>query len=198
MSKNKKPADGTHLSDAIRSLQNLLDDVSTKAIDAVDEAVNETTDEEKFEETIEFAHDDTVEVSPVITEPASVDIDSHFDMNIPPALPDEDEEADDVIPTLSETIVAGDIPVLKEIVRLPDGSTIPEPDPGMTLEKAIDSGSLPTPVSDAAEAAADAVQIILARYRGKPLTSDVREEIKSAVTEILNNSPELEIPDSII
>ena len=198
MSKNKKPADGTHLSDAIRSLQNLLDDVSTKAIDAVDEAVNETTDEEKFEETIEFAHDDTVEVSPVITEPASVDIDSHFDMNIPPALPDEDEEADDVIPTLSETIVAGDIPVLKEIVRLPDGSTISEPDPGMTLEQAIDSGSLPTPVSDAAEAAADAVQIILARYRGKPLTSDVREEIKSAVTEILNNSPELEIPDSII
>ena len=198
MSKNKKPADGTHLSDAIRSLQNLLDDVSTKAVDTADEAVNETTEEEKFEETIEFAHDDTVEVSPVITEPASVDIDSHFDMNIPPALPDEDEEADDVIPTLSETIVAGDIPVLKEIVRLPDGSTIPEPDPGITLEKAIDSGSLPTPVTDAAEAAADAVQIILARYRGKPLTSDVREEIKSAVTEILNNSPELEIPDSII
>ena len=50
-------------------------------------------------------------------------------MNIPPALPDEadDDEMDYVIPTLSETIVAGDIPVLKEIVQLPDGTTIPEP-----------------------------------------------------------------------
>jgi hypothetical protein len=198
MSKNKGTANGTHLSDAIRSLQNLLNDVSTEAVDAADEAVNETTVDEIFEETVEFPHEETIEVDPVTIEPASVDIDSHFDMNIPPALPDEDEEAEDVIPTLSETIVAGDIPVLKEIVRLPDGSTIPEPDPGITLEQAIDSDSLPTPVSDAAEAAADAVQIILARYRGKPLTSDVREEIKSAVTEILNNSPELEIPDSII
>lgn len=193
MSKNKKTTDGTHLSDAIRSLQDLLDDVSTEAFDAADEAVDV-----KFEETTEFAPEETSEVNTLTTEPALVDIDSHFDMNIPPALPDEDEEMDGVIPTLSETIVEGDIPVLNEIVKLPDGSTIPEPDPKMTLEMAIHSGSLPTPVSDAGEAAADAVMIILARYRSKPLTPEVREEIKSAVTEILNNSPELDIPDSIV
>ncbi len=193
MSKNKKPADGTHLSDAIRSLQNLLDDVSTDIDDVTDEAVDEP-----FEETTEFTPEETSEVNSVTAEPASTDIDSHFDMNIPPALPDEDEETSDVIPTLSETIVEGEIPVLKEIVKLPDGSTIPEPDPNMTLEMAIHSGSLPSPVSDAAEAAADAVKIILARYRSKPLTSEVREEIKSAVKEILANSPELDIPDSIV
>ncbi len=193
MSKNKKTAGGTHLSDAIRSLQDLLDDVSTEAFDTTDEAVDV-----KFEETTEFAPDETSEVNTLTTEPASFDIDSHFDMNIPPALPDEDEEMNDVIPTLSETIVEGDIPVLNEIVKLPDGSTIPEPDPNMTLEMAVHSGNLPTPVSDAADAAADAVMIILARYRSKPLTPEVRKEIKSAVTEVLNNSPELEIPDSII
>jgi len=193
MSKNKKSANGTHLSDAIRSLQNLLDDVSTEAIDTEGEAVDEN-----FEETTEFAHDATSEFNTEITGPASVDIDSHFDMNIPPALPDEDEVADDVIPTLSESIVEGDIPVLNEIVKLPDGSTIPEPDPGMTLEETIHSGILPTPVSDAAEAAADAVMIILTRFKSKPLTPEVREEIQSAVTEILNNSPELDIPDSIV
>ena len=68
-------------------------------------------------------------------------------MNIPPALPDdEDEEMDYVIPTLSETIVAGDIPVLKEIVMLPDGTTIPEP-AMISLEEALQSGNLPTPDS---------------------------------------------------
>ncbi|MFW2440774.1 MAG: hypothetical protein ACN4GR_15570 [Arenicellales bacterium] len=198
MSKTKGTANGTHLSDAIRSLQNLLDDVSTEAAEATDKSVNETTVDEIFEETIEFTAEETIEINSVATDPASVDIDSHFDMNIPPALPDEDEEMEGVIPTLSETIVEGDIPVLKEIVRLPDGSTIPEPDPDLTLETAIHSGNLPTPISDASEAAADAVQIILARYRAKPLTSEVREEIKSAVTKVLNNYPDLEIPDSII
>ena len=198
MSKNKESASGTHLSDAIRSLQNLLDDVSSEVADTTNGAVNETTVDEIFEETIEFTAEETIEVNPVVTEPASVDIDSHFDMNIPPALPDEDEEMEDEIPTLSETIVEGDIPVLKEIVKLPDGSTIPEPDPDLTLETAIHSGNLPTPISDASEAAADAVQIILARYHSKPFTAEAREKIESAVTEILNNSPELEIPDSIV
>lgn len=198
MSKDKNSANGTHLSDAIRSLQDLLDDVSTEAIDAADNDVGGSTEDEKFEETTEFDAEETSEVASTPTEAALVDIDSHFDMNIPPALPDEDEQADDVIPTLSETIVAGDIPVLNEIVQLPDGSTIPEPDPNMTLEMAIHRGDLPTPVADAAEAAADAVKIILARYPTKPLTSEVREEIKSAIEKILKNSPELEIPDSII
>ncbi len=198
MRKNNKKSDRTHLSDTIRSLQNLLDDVSTEIIDTADDAVIETTSDERFEETTEFTPEETSEVKLVPAEQVLVDIDSHFDMNIPPALPDEDEEIDDVIPTLSETIVEGEIPVLKEIVKLPDGSTIPEPDPNITLEMAIHSGILPTPISDAAEAAADAVQIILARYRSKPLTSEVREEIKSAVAELLSNSPELEIPDSIV
>lgn len=199
MSKDKNSANGTHLSDAIRSLQDLLDDVSTEAIDAAGNDVGGSTEDEKFEETTEFDAEETSEVASTPTEAALVDIDSHFDMNIPPALPDEDEQADDdVIPTLSETIVAGDIPVLNEIVQLPDGSTIPEPDPNMTLEMAIHRGDLPTPVADAAEAAADAVKIILARYPAKPLTSEVREEIKSAIEKILKNSPELEIPDSII
>ncbi len=193
MSKNKKAADGAHLSDAIRSLQDLLDDVSTDAIIAADEAVDE-----KFEETTEFAPEETSEVSTVTEEPAAVDIDSHFDMNIPPALPDEDEQVDDIIPTLSESIVEGDIPVLNEIVKLPDGSTIPEPDPNLTLEMALLADNLPTPISDAAEAAADAVKIILARYHAKPLTSEVREEIKSVIAEVLKKSPELEIPDSIL
>ncbi len=199
MSRDKKTTEGAHLSDAIRSLQNLLDDVSTDSIVPENETVADSAEDEEFQETTEFAPDETGEIHPVIEEPVAVDIDSHFDMNIPPALPDnEDEDEVDAIPTLSETIVEGDIPVLKEIVQLPDGSTIPEPDPNLTLEAAIHSGNLPTPVSDAVEAAADAVQIILARYRSKPLTPEVREKIKSAVTEILINSPELEIPDSII
>jgi hypothetical protein len=198
MSKDKNTADGAHLSDAIRSLQDLLDDVSTDAIDSAEDVVGGTTVDEKFEETTEFDAEETSEVTTVTTDAAPVDIDSHFDMNIPPALPDEDEQNDDVIPTLSETIVEGDIPVLNEIVKLPDGSTIPEPDPNMTLEMAIQSGNLPTPIADAAEAAADAVKIILTRYPTKPLTSEVREEIKSAIEKILKDSPELEIPDSIV
>ena len=68
----------------------------------------------------------------------------------------------------------------------------------ISLDDALQSGNLPTPVSDAAEAAADAVQIILARYRSKPLTPEVRERIISTVTKILINSPELEIPDTIL
>jgi hypothetical protein len=209
MSKNKKPVDDTHLSDAIRSLQNLLDDVSTRPFVAEESAASTTATtensvENKFEETVEFDQEATSTFIPVATDNASaIDIDSHFDMNIPPALPDDEdeeehEEMDDMIPTLSETIVGGDIPVLNEIVQLPDGKTIPEPDPNMTLEMSIQAGGLPTPVSDAAEAATDAVQIMLARYRVKPLTPEVREQLMSAVTEILINSPELEIPDSIV
>jgi len=203
MSQKKIPVKGENLSEAIRSLQNLLDDVSTDQASRVphDTAAAEATIENKFEDTIEFDAESTGAAIPASSEhaiPNAADIDSHFDMNIPPALPgDEVEEMDNVIPTLSETIVAGDIPVLKEIVMLPDGTKIPEP-AMISLEEALQSGSLPTPVLDASEAAADAVQIILARYRGKPLTPEVREKIKAAVTTILINSPELEIPDSII
>lgn len=199
MSKNKKPVDGAHLSDAIRSLQSLLDDVSTDDnITARQDATStDSTDENKFEDTTEFDTDADATASLTSAAADKSDIDSHFDMNIPPALPDEDEDVDDVIPTLSETIVEGDIPVLKEIVRLPDGRTIPEP-PDIDLEEAIKSGNLPTPISDAAEAASDAVQIILARYKSKPLTPEVRQQLISAVKEILINSPELEIPDSIV
>mgnify|MGYP001818460487 CR=1 FL=1 len=200
MSKHKKPVDGAHLSDAIRSLQSLLDDVSAdqNISDEPGEPSTDTTEENKFEDTTEFDPEATDATASLTSAAADkTDIDSHFDMNIPPALPDEDEDVDDVIPTLSETIVEGDIPVLKEIVRLPDGSTIPEP-PDIDLEEAIKSGNLPTPISDAAEAASDAVQIILARYKSKPLTPEVRQQLIAAVKEILINSPELEIPDSIV
>ncbi len=200
MSKNKKPVDGAELSDAIRSLQSLLDDVSTdeNITDRSDASSADTSDENKFEDTTEFDPEATDATASLTSATADkTDIDSHFDMNIPPALPDDDEDLDDMIPTLSETIVEGDIPVLKEIVRLPDGSTIPEP-PDIDLEEAIKSGNLPTPISDAAEAASDAVQIILARYKSKPLTPEVRQQLISAVKQILNNSPELEIPDSIV
>ena len=202
MSNKKKTVDGAHLSDAIRSLQNLLDDVSTEQanITPVEPAVPEAAAVSHFDETTEFDMERTETAIPVAPDDDIVDIDSHFDMNIPPALPDEDDqdEQDDVIPTLSETIVEGDIPVLNEIVQLPDGKTIPEPDPNMTLEMAIQSADLPTPISDASEAAADAVQIILARFHSKKLTPEVREKIKSAVTEILMDSPELEIPETIV
>ena len=202
MSRNKKPVKGANLSDAIRSLQNLLDDVSTDRAAERGKVASPTdySEDNKFEETIEFDSESTGAVVPESSDQASaVDIDSHFDMNIPPALPDEDddEEIEYVIPTLSETIVAGDIPVLKEIVQLPDGTTIPEP-ALISLDEALKSGNLPTPISDAAEAAADAVKIIIGRYHGKPLTPEVREQIIFAVTKILINSPELEIPDSIL
>ena len=201
MSNKKKTVDGAHLSDAIRSLQNLLDDVSTEQanITTAEPTVPEAAAVSHFDETTEFDMERTDIATPVAPDDI-VDIDSHFDMNVPPALPDEDDqdEQDDVIPTLSETIVEGDIPVLNEIVQLPDGKTIPEPDPNMTLEMAIQSADLPTPISDASEAAADAVQIILARFHSKKLTPEVREKIKSAVTEILMDSPELEIPETIV
>jgi len=202
MSQKKKPVKGENLSDAIRSLQSLLDDVSTDQRTLLGTTVSaaESSIDNKFEETLEFDSESTGAAILVSSEEASaVDIDSHFDMNIPPALPDkaDDDEMDDVIPTLSETIVAGDIPVLKEIVQLPDGTTIPEP-AEISLDDALQSGNLPTPVSDAAEAAADAVQIILARYRSKPLSPEVRERIIATVTKILINSPELEIPDTIL
>lgn len=201
MTGKKKSVDGANLSDAIRSLQNLLDDVSANELIAkqagnkADEpaAVEEV---EVYEETVEVPVEDFDEPD-TSARSDEFDIDSHFDMNIPPALPDDDEDEADEIPTLSETIVEGDIPVLKEIVRLPDGSMIPEP-AEISLETAIQNGNLPTPISDAAEAAADAVQIILARYQGKPMTADVREKLMSAIKEILANSPELEIPDSIL
>ena len=203
MSNKKKPVDGAHLSDAIRSLQNLLDDVSAEQINIAETgaASAETVTEPRFDETTEIDMETTHEdLEASFDETTTIAIDSHFDMNIPPALPDEDEQkdAEELIPTLSETIVEGDIPVLNEIVQLPDGNTIPEPDPNMTLEMMIRSGDLPTPISDASDAAADAIQIILARFHSKQLTPEIREQIKSAITEILINSPELEIPETIV
>lgn len=198
MTGKKKSVDGANLSDAIRSLQNLLDDVSANQLIAeqASNKVDEPAAVEEYEETVEVPVEDFDEPD-TSARSDEFDIDSHFDMNIPPALPDDDEDDMDEIPTLSETIVEGDIPVLKEIVKLPDGSMIPEP-AEISLEAAIQNGNLPTPISDAAEAAADAVQIILARYQGKPMTSEVREKLMSAIKEILANSPELEIPDSIL
>ena len=201
MTGKKKSVDGANLSDAIRSLQNLLDDVSANELIAkqagikADEAAA-IEEVEVYEETVEVPVDDFDEpdTSAMSDE---FDIDSHFDMNIPPAQPDEEEDEPDELPTLSESNVEGDIPVLKVIVKLPDGSMIPEP-AEISLETAIQNGNLPTPISDAAEAAADAVQIILARYQGKPMTTEVREKLMSAIQEILANSPELEIPDSIL
>lgn len=200
MTGKKKSVDGANLSDAIRSLQNLLDDVSANQLIA--EQASNKADEpaavqevEEYEETVEVPVEDFDEPD-TSARSDEFDIDSHFDMNIPPALPDDEDDTDE-IPTLSETIVEGDIPVLKEIVKLPDGSMIPEP-AEISLETAIQNGNLPTPISDAAEAAADAVQIILARYQGKPMTIEVREKLMSAIQEILANSPELEIPDSIL
>jgi hypothetical protein len=201
MSNKKKTVDGANLSEAIRSLQNLLNDVSSEQVKVKASKPSATIADTQFDETIEFDMERTDTAIPASTDDGGIiDIDSHFDMNIPPALPDEDEQegAENVIPTLSETIVAGDIPVLNEIVQLPDGEMIPEPDPNMTLEMAIQSGNLPTPISDASEAASDAVQIILARFHSKKLTPEIREQIKAAVTEILMNSPELEIPDTIV
>lgn len=197
MTRKRRSVDGANLSDAIRSLQNLLDDVSTSQViteEASDKSTEDAVDE--YDETVEFPVEEDDEPDTRVRSD-EFDIDSHFDMNIPPALPDDDEDDTDEIPTLSETIVEGEIPVLKEIVKLPDGSMIPEPEE-MSLEMAIQSGNLPTPISDAAEAAADAVQIILARYKGKPMTTEVREKLMLAVKEILANSPELEIPDTIL
>lgn len=150
MSQKKIPVKGANLSEAIRSLQSLLDDVSADQVsrESLEASVIEAPIENKFEETIEFDSDSTGAALPFSSEaagPSAVDIDSHFDMNIPPALPDdEDQEMEDVIPTLSETIVAGDIPVLKEIVMLPDGTKIREP-AMISLEEALQSGDLPTP-----------------------------------------------------
>jgi hypothetical protein len=219
MSNKKTSADDSQLSDAIRSLQNLLDDVRTdrNIVDSAEkkEATgNSSYSSSEMEQTDEFpALDDTDNEQAVLDQTAELsisedtatlkalsetkeafDIDSHFDMNIPPALPD-DEEQD--IPTLSETIVGGDIPVLKEIVKLPDGSTIPEPE-DIDLESAIKSGNLPTPIMDAAEAAADAVQIILARYHSKPMPPETREQLKTIIIEFLGNASELEIPRTIL
>lgn len=229
MNTRRNSSDDGQLSDAIKSLQNLLDDVKTGrniTADKTDARLHdrddtgvaadsqmEQTDEfpaftgkqdagaPEMEETVEFAAAAETGALPVLDEDKTeVDIDSHFDMNIPPALPEdseEEEQPEDFIPTLSETIVNGEIPVLKEIVQLPDGSMIPEPQ-DIDLETALQSDDLPTPVSDAAEAAADAIQIILARYHSKPMTPEIREQLMHVVTEFLVNSPELEIPDSIV
>jgi hypothetical protein len=188
------------LTETILSLQNLLDDVSDESLETAAVSLDRPTagssrpQPRSMDDTSEFS---TTGSMPGLVEPrrSATDIDSHFDMNIPPALPD-DEDAEN-IPTLSDTIVAGEIPVLKEIVRLPDGSVMQEP-PEVSLEEAMSSGSVPTPVGDAAEAAVDAIQIIFNRYHGKTIPVEVREELQQRIIDILKNTPGLDIPDSIL
>ncbi len=62
----------------------------------------------------------------------------------------------------------------------------------------MSSGSVPTPVGDAAEAAVDAIQIIFNRYHGKAIPVEVREELQQRIIDILNSTPGLDIPDNIL
>ena len=67
MSQKKKPVKGANLSDAIRSLQNLLDDVSADQAsrESLEASVIDCSKENKFEETIEFDSDSTGAAIPV-------------------------------------------------------------------------------------------------------------------------------------
>ena len=81
MSQKKKPVKGENLSDAIRSLQSLLDDVSTDRRTLLETTVSsaESPIENKFEETLEFDSESTGAAILVSSDEASaVDIDSHF------------------------------------------------------------------------------------------------------------------------
>jgi len=100
MNKTKKVIDGAQLSDTIRSLQNLLDDVSTEVEDIQEPAPDENSDfapvdvfdeTTQFEETTEFDRTNAAMEVPA-EETGTFSIDSHFDMNIPPALPNVDEQ----------------------------------------------------------------------------------------------------------
>lgn len=195
MTEPKKPApNAAGLSETIRSLQSLLEDVGSAAAPPP----YRTDADSSFETTGEF---ENTAAGPAYGsgDTETFDIDSHFDMFIPPALhgDDEDDDTADDIPTLSQAVAGGDIPVLKDVVQLPDGRQIPAPRE-ISLDEAIAEGNLPKPASDAAEAAADAVHIILRRYECQPLTPEIRAAIIAAVSEILAAHPELEIPDSIV
>ena len=176
----KKPSrkqDG--LSDAIQSLQHLLDDVGNQSSTPILKP-----GEPAFDETGEF--DITgVQDTFVAGEESSVDIDSHFDMNIPPDLPDDEVESTDNIPTLSESIVAGEIPVLMEAVRLPGSDNLDVP--GELDNLPGDTDRPARTLSDATEAAADAVQIILRRYRHEELSPEARQKLEQQVRQFLDN-----------
>ncbi|HBE92839.1 MAG TPA: hypothetical protein DDW55_10035 [Gammaproteobacteria bacterium] len=182
----KKPSRKTEgLTDAIQSLQHLLDDVGTSLSTPVLKP-----GEAKFDETGEF---EITGIQSAYTggEETAIDIDSHFDMSIPPDLPDDERNQTDNIPTLSESIVEGDIPVLMEAVRLPGGRTIEIPSDGQ--EKQARTGDdAEHAISDATEAAGDAVQIILKRYRCEQLSQDARDRLEQQVRQLLEN----EIRDS--
>jgi len=179
MNDDSKPRRKTEgLTSAIKSLQHLLDDVGA------DEGKPAAAQGVIFEETGEFELTSSLNAFDDEETDDLALVDSHFDMSIPPALPDDDLEQTDNIPTLSETIVDGEIPVLMEAVRLPEGPAI-EP-AGKEKEysdqpvKDID----PT-IADATEAACDAVQIILRRYRHAALTPEERNTLETLVQEFL-------------
>jgi hypothetical protein len=173
----KKPAHSTEgLSDAIKSLQHLLDDVGTS------KAASGAPLQDPFEETGEFEL--TGAIKALGGDDDAQAIDSHFDMSIPPALPGDDLEATDNIPTLSESIVSGEIPVLMEAIRLPEGKTIDVPS-GRHEQPAADA--TPPAILDATEAAGDAVQIILRRYNHEPLSPQCRQQLESLVREYLES-----------
>ena len=182
MKQPKKPSRKTEgLSDAIQSLQHLLDDVGTQHSTPILKP-----GEPAFDETGEF------EISGIqdafdAGEPTLVDIDSHFDMNIPPDLPEGETEITDNIPTLSESIVEGDIPVLMEAVRLPGGETLSVPGEHSPAGTAPGSDDPERTLSDATEAAGDAVQIILRRYRHQELSSEARATLERQIRQVLEN-----------
>jgi hypothetical protein len=169
----KKPSRKTEgLNNAIQSLQHLLDDVGTSQATPILKP-----GEGVFEETGEF------EITGIQD---AVDIDSHFDMSIPPDLPDGEFNQTDNIPTLSESIVAGEIPVLMEAVRLHEGSTI-DISSGSQSQQTNTDDDTNHAILDATEAAGDAVQIILRRYHCDPLSQDAREKLEQQVRQFLEN-----------
>lgn len=175
----KKPSRKNEgLSDAIQSLQHLLDDVGTQPSTPIIKPGEPT-----FDETGEFEISGARD-SFVAGENSSVDIDSHFDMNIPPDLPDDEAESTDNIPTLSESIVAGEIPVLMEAVRLPGSENIAVP--GEMDDLSDDADRPARTLADATEAAADAVQIILRRYRHEELSPEARQKLEQQVRQFLD------------
>ena len=181
MKEPKKPNRKTEgLTDAIQSLQHLLDDVgASKATPILKPG------EVPFDETGEF------EITGIQSafgsgEETAVDIDSHFDMSIPPDLPDDEFNQADNIPTLSESIVEGEIPVLMEAVRLPEGKTIDIPAGSQDDNLSTGEGAAPA-IADATEAAGDAVQIILKRYQLDQLSQEARLKLEHQVRQFLEN-----------
>lgn len=174
--KNRPSSEG--LTDAIKSLQHLLEDVGTSQDTPILKPGSDM-----FEETGEF---EMTGIQPAFTDDneTPIDIDSHFNMFIPPALPDDGQEEID-IPTLSESIVEGDIPVLMEAVKLPDGKII---DAALRQDNWGKSTEELSPVMrDATEAARDAIKIILKRHHCEPLSQDASEVLEQQILQFLEN-----------